>query len=82
MEATLTHENALEVLAGCDVVVDASDNPRTRYLVNDACVLSGKPLVSVVTDDSHATCGVLPWLVTRHQADFVGFLCRLLEKCR
>ncbi|CAM9183413.1 unnamed protein product [Chrysoparadoxa australica] len=29
-----------------DLVVDASDNPRTRYLINDACVLGGKPLVS------------------------------------
>ncbi|CAN0007810.1 unnamed protein product, partial [Choristocarpus tenellus] len=45
-EVALSHENALELLGGFDVVVDASDNPRTRYLVNDACVLLGKPLVS------------------------------------
>eukprot|EP00904_Undaria_pinnatifida_P002240 jgi/Undpi1/12016/HiC_scaffold_4.g01715.m1 len=46
IETALTHENALESLSGCDLVVDASDNPRTRYLVSDACVLAGKPLVS------------------------------------
>ena len=39
----LTSENALEVLEGYDVVVDGSDNFPTRYLVNDACVLLGKP---------------------------------------
>jgi len=42
----LTHENALELVANHNVVVDASDNPMTRYIVNDACVLAGKPLVS------------------------------------
>ncbi|MCL4466239.1 MAG: molybdopterin-synthase adenylyltransferase MoeB [Chloroflexi bacterium] len=41
----LTSANALGVIAGYDVVVDASDNFPTRYLVNDACVLLGKPLV-------------------------------------
>ncbi|CAM9580922.1 unnamed protein product, partial [Laminaria digitata] len=46
IETALTHENALASLSGCDLVVDASDNPRTRYLVSDACVLAGKPLVS------------------------------------
>jgi adenylyltransferase/sulfurtransferase len=39
----LTSENALEILGGYDVVVDGSDNFPTRYLVNDACVLLGKP---------------------------------------
>ena len=41
----LTSENALEVLRGFDIVVDGSDNFPTRYLVNDACVLLGKPNV-------------------------------------
>jgi adenylyltransferase/sulfurtransferase len=41
----LTSENALEVLAPYDIVVDGSDNFPTRYLVNDACVLLGKPFV-------------------------------------
>ncbi|GAB5602774.1 molybdopterin-synthase adenylyltransferase MoeB [Thermus sp. FJN-A] len=41
----LTSANALEILRPYDLVVDASDNFPTRYLVNDACVLLGKPLV-------------------------------------
>lgn len=41
----LTSDNALDVLRGWDVVVDGSDNFPTRYLVNDACVLLGIPLV-------------------------------------
>jgi adenylyltransferase/sulfurtransferase len=44
-ETRLTSENALEILDGYDVVVDGSDNFPTRYLVNDACVLLGKPNV-------------------------------------
>jgi adenylyltransferase/sulfurtransferase len=39
----LSASNALDVLAGYDLVLDGSDNFATRYLVNDACVLSGKP---------------------------------------
>mmetsp|Transcript_15880 Transcript_15880/g.38161 ORF Transcript_15880/g.38161 Transcript_15880/m.38161 type:complete len:621 (+) Transcript_15880:106-1968(+) len=39
-------DNALELVSQHDVVVDACDNPRTRYLLNDACILAGKPLVS------------------------------------
>jgi adenylyltransferase/sulfurtransferase len=41
----LTSANALEILAGYDVVVDGTDNFPTRYLVNDACVLLRKPNV-------------------------------------
>jgi adenylyltransferase/sulfurtransferase len=41
----LRSENALDVLRGYDLVVDGSDNFPTRYLVNDACVLLGKPAV-------------------------------------
>ncbi|GAB3255649.1 molybdopterin-synthase adenylyltransferase MoeB [Larkinella harenae] len=41
----LTVENALDWIAGYDVVVDGSDNFATRYLVNDACVMLNKPLV-------------------------------------
>jgi sulfur-carrier protein adenylyltransferase/sulfurtransferase len=44
-ELRLTSANALEVLAGYDVVIDGTDNFPTRYLVNDACVLLGKPYV-------------------------------------
>lgn len=41
----LTSRNALEVLEGYDLVVDGTDNFPTRYLVNDACVLTGIPNV-------------------------------------
>lgn len=41
----LTSANALDLLGSYDVVIDGSDNFPTRYLVNDACVLLGKPLV-------------------------------------
>ncbi|MBT8487890.1 MAG: molybdopterin-synthase adenylyltransferase MoeB [Gemmatimonadetes bacterium] len=43
--ARLSSENALEILADYDVVVDGTDNFPTRYLVNDACVILGKPNV-------------------------------------
>jgi sulfur-carrier protein adenylyltransferase/sulfurtransferase len=43
--ARLTSANALDILGGWDVVLDGSDNFPTRYLVNDACVLSGRPNV-------------------------------------
>jgi adenylyltransferase/sulfurtransferase len=39
----LTAENALDIISEYDVVADASDNYQTRYLVNDACVILGKP---------------------------------------
>jgi adenylyltransferase/sulfurtransferase len=44
-EAWLTSENALEIIRDYDLVVDGTDNFATRYLVNDACVLLGKPNV-------------------------------------
>jgi adenylyltransferase/sulfurtransferase len=40
----LTAENVLDVMADYDIVLDGSDNFPTRYLVNDACVMTGKPL--------------------------------------
>ena len=44
-EARLSSENALEISRGYDIVVDGTDNFPTRYLVNDVCVLAGKPNV-------------------------------------
>ena len=44
-EEALTSENALDIVARYDVVVDGTDNFPTRYLVNDACVILGKPNV-------------------------------------
>ena len=44
-ETKLTSENALDIFRDFDVIADGTDNFPTRYLVNDACVLSGKPNV-------------------------------------
>jgi adenylyltransferase/sulfurtransferase len=44
-DVALSSENALDILKDYDIVVDGTDNFPTRYLVNDACVLLGKPNV-------------------------------------
>jgi len=44
-ETRLSSDNALELFRDFDIIVDGTDNFPTRYLVNDACVLSGKPNV-------------------------------------
>jgi molybdopterin/thiamine biosynthesis adenylyltransferase/rhodanese-related sulfurtransferase len=44
-ETRLTSENALELFREFDIIADGTDNFPTRYLVNDACVLTGKPNV-------------------------------------
>jgi sulfur-carrier protein adenylyltransferase/sulfurtransferase len=44
-ETRVTSENALRLFVNYDVIVDGTDNFPTRYLVNDACVLTGKPNV-------------------------------------
>lgn len=44
-ETRLTSENALKILENYDIIIDGTDNFPTRYLVNDACVLLGKPNV-------------------------------------
>ena len=44
-EARLNRENALDILKGYDVIVNGADNFPTRYLVNDAAVFLGKPIV-------------------------------------
>jgi sulfur-carrier protein adenylyltransferase/sulfurtransferase len=44
-ETKLTSENALELFKDYDIIVDGTDNFPTRYLVNDACILLGKPNV-------------------------------------
>lgn len=41
----LSADNISEIISGYDIVVDATDNYVSRYLINDACVLSGKPEV-------------------------------------
>lgn len=44
-DTMLNSQNALEIFRGFDIIADGTDNFATRYLVNDACVLSGKPNV-------------------------------------
>ena len=45
-ETRLSRENALDIIKKFDIVIDATDNVIARYLISDACVLTGKPLVS------------------------------------
>lgn len=42
---SLSSKNALDIIREYDIVVDGTDNYPTRYLINDACVLLGKPTV-------------------------------------
>ncbi len=44
-EEALTTDNVMEIFSGYDLIVDGTDNFATRYMVNDACVLLGKPYV-------------------------------------
>jgi molybdopterin/thiamine biosynthesis adenylyltransferase/rhodanese-related sulfurtransferase/molybdopterin converting factor small subunit len=61
-ETALTSENALQILRDYDLVVDGTDNFPTRYLVNDACVLLGKPNVygSIFRFEGQATVFAYP----------------------
>lgn len=53
----LTSENVLDIFAPYDIIIDGTDNFPTRYLMNDACVLLGKPNVygSVLRFEGQAT---------------------------
>ena len=53
----ITSDNAMEIIADYDIVVNGADNFATRYLVNDACYLSGKTLVdgAILLFDGQAT---------------------------
>jgi adenylyltransferase/sulfurtransferase len=61
-ELALTSENALQILRDYDIIVDGTDNFPTRYLVNDACVLLGKPNVygSIFRFEGQATVFAYP----------------------
>ena len=61
-ETKLTSENALELFKDFDIIVDGTDNFPTRYLVNDACVLLGKPNVygSIFRFEGQATVFGMP----------------------
>ena len=56
-----TRDNALALVARCDVVVDGSDNFATRYLVNDACVIGGKPFVYGAIQGFEGQASVFNW---------------------
>ena len=57
----LTRENAMELIAAHDVVVDGSDNFATRYLVNDACVLADRPFVYGAVQGFAGQLSVFNW---------------------
>src|SRR6202521_569810 len=61
-ETQLTSANALELFKDFDVIVDGTDNFPTRYLVNDACILLGKPNVygSIFRFEGQATVFGMP----------------------
>ncbi len=56
-EVRLESDNAREIISQYDLVINGADNFATRYLVNDACYLEGKPLVdgSILIFDGQAT---------------------------
>jgi len=56
-----TRSNAFDLVGSCDVVIDGSDNFSTRYLVNDACVLAGKPLVYGAVQGFAGQVSVFNW---------------------
>jgi len=62
IDQELTAANALDIMAGYDVVIDGTDNFKTRYLTNDACVLLGKPNVygSVLRFEGQASVFATP----------------------
>src|SRR5271165_3123597 len=61
-ETKLTSENALALFKDYDIIVDGTDNFPTRYLVNDACILLGKPNVygSIFRFEGQATVFGMP----------------------
>ena len=61
-ETALTSENAMEIFRDYNIIVDGTDNFPTRYLVNDACVLMGKPNVygSIFRFEGQATVFAYP----------------------
>ena len=61
-ETRLTSENAFDIISGYDLVADGTDNFPTRYLVNDACVLTGTPNVyaSIFRFDGQVSVFAMP----------------------
>lgn len=57
----LTPQNAMSVIADYDIIVDATDNFPTRYLINDACVILDRPFVMGSIDRFQGQVSVLNW---------------------
>jgi sulfur-carrier protein adenylyltransferase/sulfurtransferase len=53
--------NAIDLVRSCDLVVDGSDNFATRYLVNDACVIAGRPFVYGAVQGFEGHVSVFNW---------------------
>lgn len=57
----LSPPNALQILREYSLVLDCTDRPLTRYLISDACVLAGKPLVSGAALGFNGQLAVYNW---------------------
>ncbi len=57
----LDRTNALDLVRSCDLVLDGSDNFPTRYLVNDACVLAGRPFIYGAIQGFEGHVSVFNW---------------------
>ncbi|WP_423821527.1 molybdopterin-synthase adenylyltransferase MoeB [Salinisphaera sp. SPP-AMP-43] len=60
IEARVSADNAAELVAGHDLVIDGSDNFTARYAINDACVAAGIPLVYGAVERFTGQVGVFP----------------------
>ena len=79
MQLPLTHDNALELVKSHDCVVDASDNPQTRYVVNDACFLASTTTTrSRVPLVSASAIGTEGQLTVYHSTESTGCCYRCL----
>ena len=61
VEERFSRANAIPLVSACDVVVDGSDNFATRYLVNDACVIAGRPFVFGAVQGFDGQLSVFNW---------------------
>lgn len=57
----MTNKNALEIIGAYDIILDATDNFATRYLINDACVLLHKPFVYGAISQFEGQVAVFNW---------------------
>ncbi|HRE60349.1 MAG TPA: HesA/MoeB/ThiF family protein [Micropepsaceae bacterium] len=74
LKSRITRENARALVAGCDLVLDGSDNFATRFAVADACWFEAKPLVSAAIGEFDAQISVF-----RRGADRPCYRCFLPE---